>query len=92
MVLIHDDIPRAKWRMVVVEQLMRGKDGYVRAANIRYNGGRTNRLISKLYPLEVTSVATEKVDQNTVDDKTNDQSDTGDHMMRRSTRSSAARG
>ena len=63
-----------------------------RTANIRYNGGRTNRPISKLYPLDVTSVEIEKVDQNTVNDKTDDQSDAGDHVMRRSMRSSAAKG
>ena len=54
-VLVHDDIPRAKWKMAVVEQLIQGKDGYTRAANIRYSGGRTNRPIAKLYPLEVSS-------------------------------------
>jgi len=70
-VLIHDDVPKTKWKMAVVEQLIRVIDGYVRAATIRYNGGRT---ISKLYPLEVPSVETvevssiEAVDQNTIDD------------------------
>ena len=54
-VLVHDDIPRARWKMAVVEQLIQGKDGYTRAANIRYNGGRTNRPIAKLYPLELSS-------------------------------------
>ena len=62
-VLIHDDVPRTKWKMAFVE---RGNDGYVQAATIRYNGGRTNRPISKLYPLEVSSA--EAVDQNTTDD------------------------
>ena len=41
--------------MAVVEQLIQGKDGYTRAANIRYNGGRTNQPIAKLYPLELSS-------------------------------------
>jgi len=41
--------------MAVVEQLVQGNDGYTRAANIRYSRGRTNRLIAKLYPLEVSS-------------------------------------
>ena len=54
-VLIHDDVPRTKWKMAFVEQLIRGNDGYVQAATIRYDDGRTNRPISKLYPLEVSS-------------------------------------
>ena len=54
-VLVHDDIPRARWKMAVVEQLIRGKDGYARAANIRYSEGKTNRPIAKLYPLELSS-------------------------------------
>ena len=41
--------------MAVVEQLIRGKDGYARAANIRYSEGKTNRPIAKLYPLELSS-------------------------------------
>ena len=40
--------------MAVVEQLIWGKDGYARAANIRYDEGRTNRPIAKLYPLELS--------------------------------------
>ena len=51
-VLIHDDIPRAKWKMAVVSGTAKC---YTRAANIRYSGGRTNRPIAKLYPLEVSS-------------------------------------
>ena len=52
-VLVHDDIPRGKWKMAVVEQLIWGKDGYARAGNIRYSEGRTNRPIAKLYPLKL---------------------------------------
>ena len=81
--LIHDDVPRTKWKMAVIEQLIRGND---RAATIRYNGGRTNRPISKLYPLEVSSVET--VDQNTIDES-NQGSNVADQMTRQSTRSSA---
>ena len=88
-VLIHDDVPRTKWKMAVIEQLIRGNDGYVRAATIRYNGGRTNRPISKLYPLEVSSIET--VDQNSIDDhdKDNQGSNVADQITRQSTRSSA---
>jgi hypothetical protein len=54
-VLIHNDNPRIQWRMAVVESLITGADGLVRAVNIRTSNGRTNRPITKLYPLEVTA-------------------------------------
>ena len=41
--------------MAVMEELIIGGDGLVHAANIRTCNGKTNRLIVKLYPLEVTS-------------------------------------
>ena len=53
-VQIHDEAPRLNWRLAVIEELIPGKDGLVRAANLRTSTGRTNRPIVKLYPLEVT--------------------------------------
>ena len=53
-VLVHSDTnKRVKWDLAVVESLIQGNDGIARAANIRTKNGRTNRPISKLYPLEV---------------------------------------
>ena len=43
------------WKLAVVEELIIGCDGLVRAAHIRTMNGRTNRPISKLCPLEVCS-------------------------------------
>lgn len=60
-VLIHDDAPRVNWRLAVIENLVRAKDGLIRAAEVRTSTGRTNRPISRLYPLEVSS--SEKTDQ-----------------------------
>ena len=54
-VLIHNDSPRTSWRMAVIENLIKGNDGYVRAAEVRTSSGRTNRPIARLYPLEITS-------------------------------------
>ena len=54
-VLIHDDAPRATWKMAVIEDLIIGRDGLMRAATIRTNNGTTNRAITRLYPLEVTA-------------------------------------
>ena len=54
-VQVHDDTKRINWRLAVVESLITGNDGLVRAANIRTSTGRTNRPLAKLYPLEVTA-------------------------------------
>ena len=53
--LVHDDIPRVKWRLAVVEDIIAGEDGLIRAANIRTSTGKSNRPVTKLYPLEVTA-------------------------------------
>jgi hypothetical protein len=52
-VLVHDDKPRKNWKMAVVEKLIHSQDGQIRAADIRTANGKTNRPISKLYPLQV---------------------------------------
>ena len=52
--LVHDDTPRVKWRLAVIEDVLVGEDGLIRAVNIRTSTGKTNRLVTKLYPLEVT--------------------------------------
>ena len=54
-VLVHDDTPRITWKLAVIKELMKGKDGLVRAAKIRTLQGRTNRPIARLIPLEVSS-------------------------------------
>ena len=56
-VLVHDDTPRVNWRYAVIEGVIRGNDGLIRAANIRTSTGKTTRPITKLYPLEVTSTS-----------------------------------
>ena len=53
-VLIHDDTPRVNWRMAVIESVNKGADGMIRSANVHTSTGRTNRPISRLYPLELT--------------------------------------
>ena len=65
-VLVYDESPRISWRLAVVEELLKGNDGLVRAANIRTTHGRTNRPIAKLIPLEVSSnlTASDKTSQS----------------------------
>ena len=68
---IHNEGPRLSWYLAVIEELIIGNDGLVRAAIIRTSTGHTNRPIVKLYPLEVTSAETtvishsQRVDRNT---------------------------
>ena len=57
-VLVHDDTPRINWQLAVIEDVIKGSDGLVRAVNIRTKSGRTNRPIARLYPLEVCSADT----------------------------------
>ena len=54
-VLVQDDAPRINWKLAVIEELIVGNDGLVRAAHIRTAQGKTNRPISNLCPLEVSS-------------------------------------
>ena len=56
-VLVHDDTPRVNWKYAVIEGVISGNDGLIRAANIHTSTGKTNRPITKLYPLEVTSTS-----------------------------------
>ena len=53
-VLIHDDRPRLHWRLGVIDSLIQGNDGLVRAVNVRTSNRVTSRPISRLYPLEVS--------------------------------------
>ena len=53
-VLIHNDGPRLHWKLSIVDSLIQGNDGLVRAVNVRTNNRVTSRQISRLYPLEVS--------------------------------------
>ncbi len=51
-VLIHDDLPRANWKLGVIVRLFK-KDGQARVAALKVGKAVTTRAIYKLYPLEV---------------------------------------
>ena len=53
-VQIHDDTPRSRWKLSVMEGLNRVNDGYIRSVTVHTASGRTNRPIAHLYPLEVS--------------------------------------
>ena len=63
---LHNDTKRINWKLAVVESLITGKDGLVRAANIRTCTGHTNRPITKLYPLEVAATTRSTPDDSLV--------------------------
>ena len=42
-VLVHDDTPRVSWKMAVIEELIKGNDGLVRACSQHQNGCRWNQ-------------------------------------------------
>jgi len=50
---VHDEKPRMRWKLALVEGLIKGRDDLVRAAHIKMGNYRTTRPIVKLYPLEV---------------------------------------
>ena len=63
-VIIHDDQPRALWKLGVVEELLVGADDETRAAVLRVAGqGRSSkhlrRPVQRLYPIEMTVRNTE---------------------------------
>ena len=62
--LVHDDTPGVSWEMLVIEELIKGNDDLVRAANIRTAAGRTNRAITRLVPLEVSCMLSTDTTQN----------------------------
>ena len=82
-VQIHEDGPRVGWKCAVITGLIRGPDGQVRAAELRTVSGKTNRPISKLYPLEVSSKDPEE-------DVAAEGPPPGDVGLRRSARAAAA--
>ena len=70
-VLVHDNGPRANWRLAVIEDVVTGNDGLIRSVKIRTSTGRTNRLISRLYPFEVSCEEDLKqTSQHSTDDQT----------------------
>ena len=45
--------PRTNWKLGLVKELVRGKDGLVRSVRIKTHTGEPTRPIVKLYPLEI---------------------------------------
>ena len=56
-VLVHDEQKRALWSLARVKELIRGTDGQIRSAVLATTNGDITRPVTKLYPLEVRSIA-----------------------------------
>ena len=92
-VLVHDDVPRSRWQLAVIEELIEGLDGYTRAAKIRTAKGTTNRPVAKLFPLEVSAACETNAtngDDN-VDQQDNDDQDESPAVREWLTRNAAIR-
>ena len=69
-VLVHDKVPRNRWKTGVVTERYEGADGFCRGCKIRTltKTGRItylNRPVNKLYPLEIQSA----VEEDSISDK-----------------------
>ena len=55
--VFEENVKRGKWKMAVVENLIRGRDNVVRGANerviVKGKPARISRPVQQLYPLEV---------------------------------------
>ena len=80
-VLVHDDTPRVNWKYAVIESVIKGNDGLIRAVNIRTSTGKTTRPITKLYPLEVTSHAVTETDESSSDSTRESRSSPSQQMI-----------
>ncbi|XP_071150257.1 uncharacterized protein [Mytilus edulis] len=69
-------LPKNRWNIAVVDELITGNDGFTRAAIIRTSAGRTSRPIVKLYPLEI------RTNINNLDDKNDDTSNSTERLTR----------
>ena len=52
--LVHDDGPRATWRLAIFDNLSNGNNDLARASRIGTSTGYKNRASAELYPLEVS--------------------------------------
>ena len=53
MLIKEDERNRGKWKIGIVDQLIAGRDGVVRAAKLRAGNSHLERALQQLYPLEL---------------------------------------
>ena len=92
MIVHEDNKSRLHWRLAVVEDLIKGNDGQVRAAHIRTSNHKTTRSVAKLFPLEVHSEATpEEADQSSTSTESQQSTAATETVRVRTMRAAAAR-
>ena len=65
-----DERNRGKWKLGIIDQLIRGRDGKVRVVRLRAGKSYLERTIQHLYPLELScDRATEQVSEPTPSDR-----------------------
>ena len=67
-VLIKENLPRGRWRVGVIRQLIRGKDQMIRSARVLVSPNRyLHRALSLLYPIECPGDKSMQCDHNQSD-------------------------
>ena len=52
-VLVHDDTPWLPWKIAVIKEVVKRKDGLIKSTLICTTNGVKNHHITKLYPMEI---------------------------------------
>ena len=55
--VVHDDVPRSRWQLALMEEFIEGLDGDIRTAKKITANGRANRPVTKLFLLEINDVS-----------------------------------
>jgi len=80
MIIKGDERNRTKWRLGIVDSVITGRDGVVRAARLRAGRDKMERAVQHLYTLELSVDRTSVADQATsVDDDAATQDETAQH-------------
>ena len=51
--LVYSDLPRLKWKLAIILQLVQSSDGDLRQALIKTENGTTTRCLNHLFPMEL---------------------------------------
>ncbi len=68
-VIIHDEDPCLKWKLVVIEEITQGRDGQVRSSIMKTSNITTFCPVAKLYPLEIRVSVISSSDQYSFKDE-----------------------
>ena len=86
-IIKDDDKNRGKWKLGVVEELYKGRDGIIRAARLKVGKNYLERALQNLYPLELSTLNDK---ESKVEEHNHEESDKITTKPRRSSRTAAA--